>query len=72
MDNDASNSLKEYIITNQDSQYQLLEPHNHWVNAAQILIQNFKDHFVAGLCGTEKDFPVILVNALLEQAMDTH
>ena len=34
MDNDASNSLKEYIITNQDSQYQLLEPHNHWVNAA--------------------------------------
>ena len=48
-----------------------MEPHNHRVNAAEKSIQTFKNHFIAGLCTTDPDFPIQLWDALLEQAQDT-
>ena len=48
MDNEASKSLKGYIIRNHNSQYQLAELHNHCLNAAERSIQSFKDYFFQG------------------------
>ena len=65
MDNEASKSLKLYIITTHNSKYQLEEPHNHCVKAAEKVIQTFKYYFVAGMCVNDKYLPVILWYALL-------
>ena len=51
--------------------YQLVEPHNHQVDAVYKSIQTLKYHFVTGLCDIEKDFHVVLRDVILEQAMDT-
>eukprot|EP00957_Ditylum_brightwellii_P069106 5245830-Ditylum_brightwellii.AAC.1 len=48
--------------------YQLVEPHNHQVNAAKRAIQTFKNHFIAGLCSTDPDFPLYLWDTLIPQA----
>ena len=51
--------------------YQLVEPHNHQVDAVYKSIQTLKYRFVTGLCDIEKDFCVVLWNALMDQAMNT-
>ena len=50
---------------------QLMEPHNHRVNAAEHAIQIFKDHFISGLCTIDKDFPAQLWNELLERGQES-
>ena len=50
---------------------QLVEPHNHRVNAAERAIQTFKNHFIAGLCNTDEQFPAQLWNRLIEQDQDS-
>ena len=47
MDNGTSTSVKRYI-TNTNVNYQLVEPNNHRVNAAERAIRTFRYHFVAG------------------------
>jgi hypothetical protein len=37
---------------------QVVEPHNHWVNAAKRAIQTFKDAFIVALATTDQDFPL--------------
>ncbi len=54
----------------QQMKIQIVEPHNHRVNAAERAIQKFKDHFIAGLCTVNKAFPIQLWDQLLEQAYD--
>ena len=49
-------------------QMQLVEPHNHRVNAAERAIQSFKNHFIAGLSIGDKNFPNILWSYLTSQA----
>jgi len=44
---------------------QLVLPHLHHCNAAEIAIHMFKNHFIAGLCSTDKDFPIHLWDHLL-------
>jgi hypothetical protein len=59
---------KEYM-TNEGVDFQLVPPHIHYRNAAERAIHTFKNHFIAGLCSTNKDFPLHLWDRLLPQAI---
>ena len=48
-----------------------MEPHQHRVNAAERAIQTFKNHFIAGLCTVDPNFPLQLWCDLLPQAQLT-
>ncbi len=50
---------------------QLVEPHNHHVNAAERAIQTFKDAFIAALATTDSEFPLQLCDRLMPQVRDT-
>ena len=67
MDNEASKAVKNYIVST-DAKYQLVEPHNKRVNAAEKAIQTFKDHFISGLSSVHSKFPLFLWDELLPQA----
>jgi hypothetical protein len=70
LDNEASRTIKR-AITKSGATYQLVEPHNHRVNAAKQAIQTFKNHFITGLCPTDPSFPVYLWDELVPQALLT-
>ena len=59
LDNEASKALKNQI-TKTGAKYQLVEPHNHRVLAAERCIRTFKNHFIAGLASTDPEFPIYL------------
>ncbi len=67
LDNEASQALQEFL-TNEGIDCQLVLPHLHHHNAAEWAIQTFKNHFIAGLCSTDKDFPIHLWDRLVPQA----
>ena len=67
MDNEASQAVRRYILST-GATYQLVEPYNHRVNAAERAIRTFKDHFVAGLATVHPSFPLYLWDELLDQA----
>eukprot|EP00984_Skeletonema_dohrnii_P002769 scaffold955_cov79-Skeletonema_dohrnii-CCMP3373.AAC.11 len=69
-DNQAATAIKEYL-KKEDCEWQFVEPHNHRVNAAERAIQTFKNHFISGLCSTDKDWPLQLWDQLTEQAIIT-
>ena len=48
--------------------FQLVPPHNHRRNYAEKAIGSFKDHFIAGLCSMDPDFPLYLWCRLLPHA----
>ena len=58
-DNQAETPLKAYLKT-EGCKWQLVEPHNHRVNAAERAIQIFKNHFISGLCTTDIEWPLQL------------
>ena len=68
--NECSKAVQNYI-TSQDVQWQLVEQNNHCVNAAERLIQTFKNHFIAGLATVDRTFPLYLWCYLLHQAKIT-
>eukprot|EP00978_Attheya_sp_CCMP212_P022995 scaffold69577_cov29-Attheya_sp.AAC.1 len=68
LDNEASAILQEYM-TKQEIDFQLVPPHIHRRNAAERAIRTFKNHFIAGLCSTDVNFPLHLWDRLLPQAM---
>ena len=69
-DNQATKPIKEYLKKEQ-SKWQFVEPNNHRVNAAERAIQTFKNHFISGLCSTDRDWPLQLWDQLTEQALIT-
>jgi hypothetical protein len=69
-DNQAAEPIKDFM-QQQNGTVQFVEPNNHRVNAAERAIQTFKNHFISGLCTTDKDFPFQLWNHLTEQAVIT-
>ena len=69
-DNQASRPLKAYL-KEKDCKWQFVEPHNHRVNAAERAIQTFKNHFIRGLCSTDRDWPMQLWHTMTEQALIT-
>jgi hypothetical protein len=70
LDNEASHRLKQFLNTN-DIEFQLIPPHLHRCNAAERAIRTFKNHFIAGLCSTDKLFPMNLWCSLIRQAKIT-
>lgn len=67
LDNEASQQLKDFL-QDEEIEYQLVPPHIHRRNAAERAIRTFKNHFIAGLCSTDGNFPLNLWDYLLPQA----
>jgi hypothetical protein len=57
LDNECSAALKMFLIDERKIDYQLVPPGTHHRNAAERAIRTFKNHFIAGLCSVDKDFP---------------
>jgi hypothetical protein len=70
LDNEASSAITKYLNT-EGIKWQFVPPNEHRVNAAERAIQTFKNHFVAGLCTTDRYFPFQLWDKLLPQAQDS-
>ncbi len=70
MDNQATKAIKAYL-TPQDVALQLVEPHNHRVNAAERAIQTFKNRFIGALGTTDSEFPIQLWDKLAPQVQDS-
>ena len=65
---EASTAVKTYI-TNANINYQLVEPNNHPVNAAERAIFTFKNNFVSGLSSVHSKLPMCLWDELLPEAL---
>jgi Reverse transcriptase (RNA-dependent DNA polymerase) len=70
LDNECSASLKQYF-QDENVEFQLAPPYIHRRNAAERAIRTFKNHFIAGLASTDKDFPLHLWDRLIPQALLT-
>ena len=70
LDNKCSKVLKEYMEEENET-FQLVPPHLHRWNAAERSIRTFKNHFIAVIVSTHKDFPIHLWCRLLPQAIVT-
>jgi hypothetical protein len=70
LDNEASKLLKLYLHQHNIT-FQLVPPYSHRRNAAERAIRSFKDHLIAGLCSTDKSFPMHLWDRLLPHAVIT-
>ena len=70
MDNQATKQIKIFL-TKEECKLQLVEPHNHRVNAAERAIQTFKDAFISALATTDRDFPLQLWDKLTPQVILT-
>ena len=51
LDNECSDSARKIIKQNNEI-FQLVEPYNKQVNAAERTIRTFKNHLIVGLCTT--------------------
>jgi hypothetical protein len=70
LDNEASKLMKKYLHQ-QYITFQLVPPYSHKRNSAGRAIISFKDHLIAGLCSTDKSFPMHLWDRLLPHAVMT-
>jgi hypothetical protein len=70
MDNQATKHIKKFLTEN-NCKLQVVEPHNHRVNAAKRVIQTFKAAFIVALATTDSDFPLQLWERLIPQVEDT-
>jgi hypothetical protein len=68
LDNEASKLLKYYLYQ-QNIAFQLVPPYSHRRNSAERAIRSFEDHLIAGLCSTDKSFPMHLWNRILPQSV---
>jgi hypothetical protein len=66
MDNEASKAIK-HAVNQSGARFELVEPNNHRVNAAERAVRTFKNHFIAGLCSTDPNFPIALWDKLTIQ-----
>jgi hypothetical protein len=70
LDNEASKLLKAYLYQ-QNITFKLVLPYSHRRNSAEKAIRSFKDHLIAGLCSTDKSFPMHVWDRFLPQAVIT-
>ena len=57
MDNEASITVMIWLEINKvDSQK--VSPHNHRANKAERMIETVKHHFIAGMAGTDENYPI--------------
>jgi hypothetical protein len=66
LDNEASSALQSPMDENGIA-FQLAPPHCHRRNASERVIHTFKNHFIADLCSTNRDFPFNMWDKLLPQ-----
>jgi hypothetical protein len=66
MDNQATKHIKQFLTKN-ECRLQLVEPHNHRVNAAERAIQTFEDAFIAALTMIDSNFPLQLWDKIIPQ-----
>ena len=69
MDNQATKHIKQFLSENK-CKLQLVEPHNHRVNAAERAIQTFKDAFIAALATMDVNFSLQLWDKLTPQVQN--
>jgi hypothetical protein len=69
MSNQAMKHINKFLTKNK-CKVQLVEPHNHRVNAAERAIQTFKDAFIVALATTNSNFPLQLWDRLMPQVQD--
>jgi hypothetical protein len=62
--NVAIQAIQSYIETN-DIKVQLVQPHNHRVNAVEQAIQTFKNHMISGLSTCDEQFPSLLWDRII-------
>lgn len=67
LDNECSDILKQFMSV-EGIDYQLVPPAVHRRNAAERAIRTFKNHFIAGLCSVDPEFPLHLWDQLIPQA----
>jgi hypothetical protein len=67
LDNECSVALKRFV-RDANVDFQLVPPHVYRRNAAERAIRTFKNHFIAGLCSVDTNFPLHLWDKLLPQA----
>ena len=60
--------MKDLIKTKYKMEYELVPPGCHQRNTAEVVIRNFKAHFLSILAGVAEDFPMQLWDKLLPQA----
>jgi hypothetical protein len=70
LDNECSKIMKQFMH-DQDVDFQLVPPGMHRRNAAERAIRTFQNHFIAGLCSVDNDFPLHLWDKLIPQAEST-
>ena len=70
LDNECSKAVKNFICNN-DTNIQLVEPHNHKVNAAETAIKSTKYHIIAGLQIVDQHCLLQLWSKFVEQMQDT-
>ena len=68
LDNIASKAINNFLKENCNIGMQLVEPHNHKVNAIERAIQTFNSHFIAGLCTCNSKFPLLLWAHLIQHS----
>ena len=57
MNNEASSTVMSWLKKNKVDA-QKVSPHNHRANTAEIMIETEKHHFIAGMAGTDKNYPI--------------
>jgi hypothetical protein len=70
MDNQATKHIKQFH-TEEECKLQLVESHNHRINAVECAIQTFKDAFISTLTTTDCDFLLQLWDKLTPQVINT-
>jgi hypothetical protein len=70
LNKECSNVLRS-LLNQHEIQFQSAPPHMHRRNADERVIQTFKNHFVAGLCSVDPNFPLRLWDRLLPQVTIT-
>jgi hypothetical protein len=60
MENEALLAIERLLANEFKLDYQLVPPHTHYQNLTEWAIWIFKNHFVAGLCSANNDFPIWL------------
>jgi hypothetical protein len=70
LDNEASKLLKTYLHQ-QNITIKFVPPYSLRRNSSERAIRSFKDHLIAGLCSTDKYFPMHLWDRLLPQEVIT-
>ena len=67
LDNECSEALKAFFH-DEGVTFQLAPPGIHRRNSAERAIRTFKNHFIAGLCSTDPNFPLHLWDQLVAYA----